>query len=548
MKRLSSILFIFTLIFSGGCQRALIKTPVVDDTIKASAAETQAKAEQKQKEEAKADQALMAELLKPKDKKNQQALKKYKEKTFDVVAKDLPVNAFFLSLVRGTGTNILLHPDVKGTITIDLKSVDLEQTLNAIRDVYGLQYVKRDYGYQILPEKLQTKIFHLNYLNVKRSGHSQTSVSSGELVKGDAETDSAGSSGASDSGEDLSTSKSSRVETTSETNFWTELENVVKIILGGKTDRQVVVNPQTGIVIVRGLPSELDEVSEFVKKAEDSLRRQVILEAKVLEITLNKAFETGVQWSVLSDYDNGAKSSAFGVGSESLRNTEEFGGIFGLNLQLNDFTGLIELLQKQGNVQVLSSPRISTVNNQKAVIKVGTDEFFVTELSSDTVGTGEDAQLAPAVTLTPFFSGIALDVTPQISGDDEIILHVHPTVSSVVDQTKSLNIGDSLYTLPLAFSSIRESDSIVKAKSNQIIVIGGLLKTDTVNQEATLPWLSRIPGLGALFTQKRDASSKTELVILLKPTVVGGKSWDNLLDEYADHSAQFVDVKSESFY
>lgn len=528
----------------GGCQRALIKDPVANNELAKMTEEVQ-----KSKQEiSPREEKLVQQLLEPKQESNKKLVEKYRTKKFDVVAKELPVDAFFISLVKGTGTNILLHPDLKGNITIELKSVDLEQTLNAIRDVYGFQYVKREYGYQILPEKLVTKIFHLDYLNVKRSGQSKTSVSSGELVQAESSgaAQSAEAGGDEDSG--LSTSKSSQVETSSKTDFWTELESVIRIILSGKSDRQVIVNPQTGIVIVHALPNELDRVKEFIDAAEASLSRQVILEAKVLEITLNKAFETGIQWSALGSYDGGTKGSVFSVGSEALSNKDEFGGIFGLNLALNDFTGLIELLQKQGSVQVLSSPRISTVNNQKAVIKVGTDEFFVTELSADSAGTGDNASIAPEVTLTPFFSGIALDVTPQISDDDNIVLHVHPTVSEVIDQTKSLNIGDSLYTLPLAFSSIRESDSIVKAKSHQIIVIGGLLKANTVNREASLPWISRIPGLGALFTQKRDRTEKTELVILLKPMVVGGKTWKELLEDYNNSAEQYVDIKSESFY
>ena len=135
----------------------------------------------------------------------------------------------------------------------------------------------------------------------------------------------------------------------------------------------------------------------------------------------------------------------------------------------------------------------------------------------------------PNETLTPFFSGIALDVTPQISDADEVILHVHPAITEVTDQTKSFTVADETLELPLALSSIRESDSIVRAKSGQIVVIGGLIQNDTRDETAGIPWVSRIPWLGRLFEYSRLASRQTELVILLRPMVVSSGVWDEEL-------------------
>jgi MSHA biogenesis protein MshL len=183
---------------------------------------------------------------------------------------------------------------------------------------------------------------------------------------------------------------------------------------------------------------------------------------------------------------------------------------------------------------VLSSPRVATLNNQKAVIKAGTDEFFVTDISSNTV-TGTAATTSRDVTLTPFFSGIALDVTPQISANGEVILHIHPTVSEVTDQTKSLTVSGETDQLPLAFSEIRESDSIVKAKSGQIIAIGGLMRNSTRRQNFSTPVLGRVPGLKRLFGSSREIESKTELIILLRPIVVDDDSdWPRIIQPAAD--------------
>jgi MSHA biogenesis protein MshL len=206
------------------------------------------------------------------------------------------------------------------------------------------------------------------------------------------------------------------------------------------------------------------------------------------------------------------------MGGAPVQNPDGIGGVFGVGVDFKDFSGFIQLLETQGMVKVLSSPRISTVNNQKAVIKVGTDDFFVTDVSQTTT-VGTSTTTTPSVTLTPFFSGIALDVTPQISVDGDVILHIHPTVSEVNDQNKVVTIGNDTVTLPLALSTIRESDSIVRARNNQVIVIGGLMQSASRSSNAGAPGLRKVPGLGLGFSQRREQNSRSELVILVRPVV-----------------------------
>ncbi|MBT8149909.1 MAG: pilus (MSHA type) biogenesis protein MshL, partial [Gammaproteobacteria bacterium] len=269
--------------------------------------------------------------------------------------------------------------------------------------------------------------------------------------------------------------------------------------------------------------------------AELIMRRQVILEAKILEVTLSDAFQSGINWTAIGNPASGktiigsqgaAALPNVGVpgfaalpGATGISSANDSNGIFGLSLSLNDFTGIIDLLETQGTVQVLSSPRISTVNNQKAVIKVGTDEFFVTEVTNTVTTSSGGSTETPSVELTPFFSGISLDVTPQIGGDGSIVLHVHPAVSEVVEQQRSFTVGSDTFNLPLAQSSIRESDSIIYAEDNQVVVIGGLIQNVTEDSNAATPWISKVPLLGAAFKQKDQKSLKRELVILLRPRV-----------------------------
>ena len=197
------------------------------------------------------------------------------------------------------------------------------------------------------------------------------------------------------------------------------------------------------------------------------------------------------------------------------------------------FASLLSFLESQGTVHVLSSPRIATLNNQKAVIKVGTDEFFVTNISTTTTTSGTGNTISPTITVQPFFSGIALDVTPQISDDDQITLHIHPSVSLVTDKTKTLNLGTlGTITLPLASSNINESDTIVRVQDGTIAAIGGLMKQSQTNADSGLPGTRGIPLLNNVFGSRSQQLSKSELVILLKTTVIKGDAlWQQQAQE-----------------
>ncbi len=308
------------------------------------------------------------------------------------------------------------------------------------------------------------------------------------------------------------------------------------------------------------MPNELREVEAFLRTTQATLQRQVILEAKIIEVELSDGFQSGINWGKLASFGNG-KTATFGqtgggtiLGSNngvsgtagnsgdldpaaysaiSGLAAQAFGGVFSVAVNAGSFTAFIELLESQGNVQVLSSPRVATVNNQKAVIKVGQDEFFVTDVSTTTV-TGTATSTTPEVTLTPFFSGIALDVTPQIDSRGGVTLHIHPSVSKVVDQTKTFTIDDKAQTLPLAQSQVRESDSIVYAVSGQIVVIGGLMQESSSEGTAAPPGLGDIPFFGSAFRHTKQSSLKSELVILLKPLVVDNPAaWGQTLAESA---------------
>ena len=457
---------------------------------------------------------------------------------FDVAAKDMPAREFFLSLMEGAGQNLVVHPEVAGTITFSLRRVTLEEVLAAVRDSYGYEFRRTSYGYQILPNRVITRSYDLNYLNLQRVGQSDTRVSSGQVVSNGNGGNGGNSGNGNDSGGDsVTTLNASQVTTSSSVDFWKEVRDVVAMIVGGEEGNSVVVNPQASLLVVRAKSADQENVVRFLEQAQRNLQRQVILETKILEVQLSDGFQSGISWDQLGG------DLSTNLDGDLLSGPTSIGGVFSSVLSLGDFTGLIQLLETQGEVRVLSSPRISTLNNQKAVIKVGTDEFFVTEVSSSSTTTTAAGVTEPTqdITLTPFFSGISLDVTPQIDQNDVVTLHVRPTVSRVRDQNKVITLGeDNVFNLPLALSTTRQSDSIVRARSGQVVVIGGLLQNTNENTDAEIPWASTLPIIGNLFKQQRKALQKSELVILMRPQVVSDEVW---LDELRKQADSFKELR-----
>jgi len=471
------------------------------------------------------------------------------EKRLEIAASGVAAEQFLAAIVDDSPYSIAVHPDVSGTITLNLKNVTLDETLDVIESLYGYDIRREGRVIQVYPAGIRTETIPLDYLYVKRSGISSTSVNSGGVSgnsssggsgnsgnSGGNSGNSGGNSGNSGGNSDSSnqsggTSSGVNIYTENESDFWSELKETLTVLVGSENGRSVIVSPQAGLITIKAMPAEITAVKRFIESTEEHLRRQVIIEAKIMEVTLNDDYQQGVKWDQVLGHIESTNidfSTTGNIAGNAIASA--IGGVTNLSFLNKDFSGVIELLSTQGNVQVLSSPRITATNNQKAIIKVGEDEYFVTDVSSTTT-TGTSTTTTPEIDLTPFFSGIALDVTPQIDADGEVILHVHPSVTITDEQTKTIRLSDQDIILPLAQSSVRESDTIIRAKSGEIVVIGGLIETRKVDLESKTPFFGDIPLVGALFKSKSESVQKKELVILLKPIVIGQDTWKNQLQD-----------------
>ncbi|MES1980989.1 MAG: secretin N-terminal domain-containing protein [Pseudomonadota bacterium] len=466
------------------------------------------------------------------------------EAKFDLGVNNTPASQVFMAIASGTRYNMLVPPAVTGSISLNLKDVTVFDALEAIRELYGYEYKVDANRIYIQPIALQTRLFHVNYLTAIRAGSSsltvQSSTGAAANNSGGTPPNTPGGNTTGNSGGAGSSNVTTRTNPNS--NFWNELDASLKAIVGTQDGRSVVINSMSGVIVVRAMPDELKSVVAYLKASQISIERQVILEAKIVEVQLNDGFQSGVNWGAFGSTPNsrtglgqvspggyistlGGKMSNGTVSADASGALSVAGGtgtLFGLAFQASNFAAMLDFLETQGNVHVLSSPRIATLNNQKAILKVGTDEYFITGFSSTpptTVG-GVTTQGVTTTNYTPMFSGIALDVTPNINEYNEIILHIHPSVSQITPKAVSIASGG---TVPMPLTAISETDSVVRARDGQIVVIGGLMRQATFDDQSGLPGLPKVA-----FGQTNKRTEKRELILLLKPTVVDSdREWSD---------------------
>lgn len=490
-----------------------------------------------------------------------------KEVRFNFVMNNAPVTTVLSALVDGSSYSMVLPQELAGNVTLNLKNVTAFDVLETLRRVYNYEYEVDDKKIIVYPNGLRTKVFIVNHLVGVRQGRTELKISSGSLTDSSSSNVQTSSSGVVTNNNNNNTARSSesaKVVTTVDSDFWKEMSSVLGNLIGNEKGRSIVVSPQTNTIVVKAMPSELMEVENYLRKIQAIIDKQVIIEAKLIEVQLRNGMQTGINWAAFRQ-GNSKASIGFGAAGSTLGNSGDLSlsgnnqvtstpganlvtgtlananAMFSLAFQTSNFASILNFLETQGQLQVLSSPRIATLNNQKAILKVGTDEFFITNVTTTSTSTSAGTTNTPSVTTQPFFSGIALDITPQIDDKGMVTMHVRPSVSQVSTVTKNVNLGSlGSIVLPLASSTISETDSIVRAENNQIVAIGGLMKQYSKKDKSQVPGAADVPVVGNAFKNTDDDYLKYELVILLKPQIVANSSdWSRNLDEIRQRLADF---------
>ena len=434
------------------------------------------------------------------------------ERLYSITMRDSDIKSVLLSFSRGGSFNIVVDPDVTGTVTMDLKKVTLEDALKAILTPLGYRYRKEKGNITVYKPKIETRIFTLNYLAALRKG------------KASVKADTAGSA------EDKK--EATEVSTEQTNDLWADLKDGIDKMLS--KEGKAFVNKSASTLVVTDYPDQLDKVAEFIETVEGITQRQVLIEASIMEVTLSDQYQMGLNWNQIlgnvnpdSIYDYACdpvgmlRTGIHGGISQSTFSGNTTPGTFqtgalAFSFKLGDLSGVLHAISKQGSTEIISKPRLTTLNNQTAIIKVGTeDSYFTQEIETSTV----DRIITYEIHF--FTVGVVLDVTPQIGSGDEITMHIHPVVTEKIGE-KTMPTGSG-YDAPVPILSIRETSAMVRVKSGQTLIVAGLLMDKNEEQVTGVPGLKNIPYLGNLFRYRSTEKAKTELIVTLTPTIVSGK-------------------------
>jgi MSHA type pilus biogenesis protein MshL len=489
-------------------------------------------------------------------------VKKVPDRLFSVYARDSNIQDVLLAFSKDSELNIVIDPDLNGKVTIDLKRVTLKEALGAILSPLGWTYVIDGKFIKVSRPQMETRIFTLNYIATKRTGKREVYASTS--TGGGLETSSLPGQQVALSPGGIRTGYTDLISV-DEVDLWRDIQKGLEgLIFGASQEKDIpsdkdkaawtrvdekgkklIINKSAGIIMVTDYPVHLNKVASYLETVEGSSQRQVSIQAKIMEVILSDDHKEGINWQVIEGLPRSinvawglsdktktkgfpGSTTGFVSGTSSSGGTSAssidipgtfkiapYGGLFaigaaGTEVALSDIMQAIAL---QGDVKILSSPTISTLNNQKAVIRVGNqDVFFITgAVATQTTVT----QIVQPMTID---IGIILDVTPQIAEDGTIIMNIHP---SITDKTGEKTTPDGKSTFPLI--SVRETDTTVKVRDGQTIIIAGLMQERTQENYTGVPVLDSIPLLGGLFRYKTGTKTNSELVIMITPTLQVGK-------------------------
>jgi len=433
------------------------------------------------------------------------------EDLYSFSLREADVKDILRAIAKQTDYNVVVEPDVKGFTTVDLKHVTLAKALEYILEPLNYTFKIEDRTVYVSKPKPETKLFTINYLALKKTAISKVTWKEG----GSTSTSSgSGSSASTTSTED----KTLEIKNETESDLWKSLEDNLKPIIS--PEGKFSINRQAFTIMVTDYPKNLKRASMFLESLEGPMHRQIMIEAKIVEVILNAGSRVGINWELI----NSRIGSFANISAQQIIPVPSDFSITNPTLRFwvtsptsGEFTGYLDALQQEYKTQVLSSPKISTLNNQRAVIKATQQEVYFDESLAYTAGVA-----TPVATYTPRFLnvGVVLDVTPQIDGNSNIILSIHPVYSTISGYVTSPN-PNSQGRVPIV--TTREADTVVRVKDGETVIIAGLIQERKFKDRTGVLGLSSVPLLGPLFRVDTEETRNTELVVFMTPRIVHAK-------------------------
>jgi general secretion pathway protein D len=497
--------------------------------------------------------------------------------TYSVVVNQVNVRELLFALARDARVNVDIHPGITGSVTLNAIDQTLPQLLNRISKQVDMRYELDGPNLVLMPDSPYLRIYKIDYVNMQRSTTGQVSVA-GNIAGGSSASGGA-SGGGGGGGNSGSNTSSVSVRNESSNKFWETLvkniEEILretdKILPGGPSPTpaaptqapagaapgaapappaagpsitfreaaSVIANPEAGILTLRATARQHEKIQEFLDYVLLNARRQVLIEATVVEVQLNNNYQQGINWEIFNRPGTapGITGGMFPTPG-SLAGTPT-GSILTLRYNSTTFALTIRLLEQFGAVRVVSSPRVSVINNQTAILKVVDNLVYFTISAQQSQGVQGSTLATFTTTPNSVAVGFVMNVTPQISGNDVILLNVKPTISKVLSFVNDPNpalanpcgAGVTICTVSPIVSQIpqiqtRELESVIKVANGDVAVMGGLIQDSVNNAEDTIPGVNRVPILGDVFSNKNMQNSKTELVVFLRPVVIKDASLD----------------------
>lgn len=417
------------------------------------------------------------------------------ELLFSLSVKDADVRDVLMALTRGTPFNIVADQTVQGKATVDLKEVTLKQALEAILDPLGLTWKVDGNVIRVTKRGMETRMFKFDYVAARAAYYEYPGPTAPTAVSPAA-------------GPTLPTARAAGVRAYPAAGIdpWADLEKELQSLKS--PEGKISINRSAGIIVVTDYPEVLKKVERYLRAVEESVHRQVVIQAEIIEVILSRDRQAGLDWSVL------------GRLFRATQNLRAGSTMFQIGLLTDKFSLLLDALSRQGQVNILSKPRISVLNNQRAIIRVGTEDVYwrVTVEIEPTTGRRTETTTPQTITV-----GFVLEVTPQISEDGTVIMHIHPSVTEKTGESVS-RLGDRMPII-----EAREVDTMVRVKSGQTLVLGGILLDKRDQEISYLPLLSDIPFLGrTLFSRRKVRKQRSELIILITPTIARSAEGDDV--------------------